>query len=353
MKTISLERRNPNLQKKETISPVPLIIKHGKLVRLVSYSTINFLTAVSVVFLIGNIIFSFKLFSSAVSIANHLGAYINMISSGDGHILPSLQAIPVLFFLIIDCALLYFTYKLFDVEKKPRINKILFILLMISLTLMFVILLLLIVIIKHIYGTHEEIHNGIIEAMNNYAGDSKFKKQIDMLQIEFQCCGSKKYVEWYNISWYDSSLVKSSNASDNSQGHTPFSCCAISSIFPCIHHNIENTGKAYLYTPELNLSISTDGCYSRIRYQKQEVGWGIVGNLCLYIMSQAALVISLRFVQTGHYENSRFDGHKQLYTVWLIGCYAGRKPENPETPKDNAVDKPPPQVPPVPPDLMQ
>lgn len=188
--------------------PVPLNIKCGKCVRLVSYSTIKCFTGISAVFLIGNIVFSFILFSSAVNITNHLGAYINMISMGDGHILPSLQAMPALFFLIIDFALIYFTYKLFDPEKKPGLNRIMYILLMISLVLIVIILLLLLVIIQHIYATNEELHDGIVQAMTNYASNSLYKKQVDRLQIEFQCCGSKKYDEWYNITWYDSSLSK-------------------------------------------------------------------------------------------------------------------------------------------------
>lgn len=188
--------------------PGPLNIKHGKIVRLVSYDTIKCLTVMSVIFLIGNIIFSFILFSSAVSIANHVGAYINMISKGDGHILPSLQALPVLLFLIIDCALVYFTYKLFDPKENPGLNLFVFILLMISLVLIIIILLLQFVIIQHIYSTNQAMHDGIIQAMTNYASNSLYKKHIDSLQIKFQCCGSKKYDEWYNITWYDASLVK-------------------------------------------------------------------------------------------------------------------------------------------------
>lgn len=56
------------------------------------------------------------------------------------------------------------------------------------------------------------------------------------------------------------------------------------SLFPCIHHSIETTGKAYLYTPEFNLSISTRGCYNILREQKQTVGWGIIGNLMIFFL---------------------------------------------------------------------
>lgn len=192
----------------EEAGDVALVIKHGKLVRVVSFKTIKFLTGVSAALLISNIIFSLKLFSSSVNITTYLGAYINMISKGDGHFLPSLQAIPVLFFLILDVALMYFVYKLFDPEVKPNLNRIMFVLIMVSLILILATLVLLFVIIGHIYGTHEKLHNGIIQAMSNYSSNSIYKSQIDRLQIEFQCCGSKKYDEWYNITWYDPSLSK-------------------------------------------------------------------------------------------------------------------------------------------------
>jgi hypothetical protein len=72
-------------------------------------------------------------------------------------------------------------------------------------------------------------------------------------------------------------------------GNTPFSCCSMKSLSPCVHHNIEITGKAYLYTPEFNLSVSTRGCYEMIRDKKKTIGWGIVGNLCLFLLLEVAL----------------------------------------------------------------
>ncbi|KAJ8945088.1 hypothetical protein NQ318_005268 [Aromia moschata] len=333
--------KSKKTEEKPTTSATPignLNIKFGKPVRQVSYGFIKFLAAITAVSLVCILIFSIKLFSSAVGIRNHLGHFINMVSSGDGEVLPSLQALPVLVFIFLDIGLVYVLYKVFSPKENAKMNWLLFLLLMISLGLIFFIIILLFVVISHIYGAHEELHNGIVEAMKIYSSNSMYKKQMDRLQIEFQCCGSKKYDEWYNITWYDTSLVKK-GATDNSQGNTPFSCCSISSIFPCIHHNIENTGKVYLYTPEVNLSISTHGCYSRLLEKKKEVGWGIIGNLLLYITLQGVLVICLRFLQTAHYETSKFEGHSRLYTIWLFGCYAGKKKQ----------EEAPPEPPPVPP----
>lgn len=339
-------------------SKSPVAVKFGKPLLQVSYGTIKCLTAMSVIFLVGNILLSLKLFLSAVSVKKRIGIFINMVSKGDGEILPMMQALPVLVFLSIDVACGFFLLKLFDVEKKKKINWFLFLCIVVSLVMIVITLVLVISIIAHIYHAHEGLHNGITEAMMNYSGNSVYKKQIDRLQIEFQCCGSKKYDEWYTITWYDKNLLKNSET-DNSEGNTPFSCCSMASIFPCIHHNIERTGKVYLYTPEQNLSISTRGCYGRLREKKQEIGWEIIGNLFLYIVLQIAMIICLRLLQTGHFVDSKFSGHSKLYTVWLIGCYTGKKESSTiptiheETEDESPVEESghPPEPPPVPEDL--
>nr|XP_023017754.1 photoreceptor outer segment membrane glycoprotein 2-like [Leptinotarsa decemlineata] len=322
--------------------PAKLVaVKCGRPEFDVTFRTIKLLTAMSLSLIILCILFSLKLFASSIGIRKHLGQYINMVSEGDGSKLPVLQAIPVLCFFLVDVAFVFFIFKIFDRKKQNKFNWFLYILLMMSVALICITFILLIVVLSHVYSENEGLHNGIVEAMNNYSGNSLYKKRIDRLQIEFQCCGSKKYDEWYNIKWYDTSLVKKA-ATDNTQGNTPFSCCSISSIFPCIHHNIETTGKAYLYTPEQNLSISTKGCYDGLRKKTKEVGWGIVGNLVLFIILQVALVICLRFLQTAHYAKNRFEGHSRLYTVWLFGCASAGK----------NLTVVPPEPPPVPEELM-
>lgn len=60
------------------------------------------------------------------------------------------------------------------------------------------------------------------------------------------------------------------------------------------------------------------------------------------------MVCFLRFIQTGHSENYRFEGRKCLYTVWLVGCYGGKKSE-----ADEGETAEPPEVPPVPAELME
>lgn len=110
-----------------------------------------------------------------------------------------------------------------------------------------------------------------------------------------------------------------------------------------------------MYTPEQNLSISTDGCYHKIRTKKQKIGWQIVGNLFFMQIWQVAIIICLRFLQTGHYVDSKFSGHSKMYTIWLIGMYAGKKKTVQTQEQEEMSERPiqPPEPPPVPPELKQ
>lgn len=331
----------------------PVRVAFGKPVCKVSFGSIKFITTVAITIFILNTFYCLHLFSSAIHIKNNLGNFINMISKRDGHILPSLQALPPLIFLILDMTFIVLVLKLFKTEKQRKLNWILFILIIVHIFFILITCILIIYVLSHSYSSHKELHNGITEAMKNYSSNSWYKVQIDRLQIEFNCCGSKKYDEWYSIPWYDEKLSKAKSI-DNSQGNTPFSCCSTTSMFPCIHHNIENTGRVYLYTPEQNLSISTEGCYHKIRERKQKIGWQIVGKLFLMLLVQVIILICARFLQTGHYVHSKFSGHSKFYTIWLIGIYAGKKSDG-QTKNEIADGKTsgPPEPPPVPPELKE
>ncbi|CAG9859532.1 unnamed protein product [Phyllotreta striolata] len=319
-------------------------IKNGKFVYDIKFGTVKFITAVTMVLIFINTIFSLSLFDSSIRIRSHLGYFINMVSNtAEGAKLPIFQSLPVLIFLIFDLIFLFALWKIFKRKKQRKYNWLLFVIIIAHLALIILTFILLFVIMGHIYGGHVYIHDGIMEAMKNYSSNSLFKKQIDSLQIEFQCCGSKKYDEWYNIQWYDASLIKKGHA-EKSNGNTPFSCCSMSSLSPCVHHNIENTGKGYLYTPEQNLSISTTGCHEKILTKTRQVGWKIIGNLLIFIVLQGVVLVGMRLLQTAHYASKfAFGGHNRVYTAWIFGRGVMKN--------SIAPDDGPPPVPPVPDEL--
>lgn len=187
---------------------LPISVKFGKPVIQVSFSTIKFFSGLGIILVIGSICFALRLFYSAVAIRNHLGYFLNIISKGEGNILPSLQALPVFIFLCINITIIVILSKMFERRKQPKLNWLMFLLIMVSLLLISIVLILLVAILSYSYKEHTQLHNGILEAMENYSTDSWYKEQIDRLQIEFQCCGSKKYDEWYSITWYDTNLAR-------------------------------------------------------------------------------------------------------------------------------------------------
>ncbi|XP_045479682.1 rod outer segment membrane protein 1-like [Harmonia axyridis] len=328
---------NPKVKKKSS----RLNIKFGKPILEVSYEFINILIWAFFLTAGVNIFYSGKLMYNAIYIRNHVGYYIDLISKRDGNVLPLLQALPSFIFLIINLFGLYLVLRIMSSrEKQPKTNWMLYFVVLLNLIMIGVGLILVIVVLIHSYGNHQGLHDGIKGAMKDYGSNEKVKSQIDRLQIDLQCCGSKKYDEWYDIKWYDSALI--AKGSKESKSQTPFSCCSMKSLSPCIHYDIEETGSVYTYTPEYNLSISTVGCFDMLKKRKQNVGWGIIGKLLLGLFLQALTTILVRFIQTGHFEKFKFEGRSRTYIIWLFGLYTGRNLKK---------VKEPPEPPPLPPEL--
>ncbi|XP_066249551.1 peripherin-2-like [Euwallacea similis] len=305
----------------------------------VTFKRIKTFVMLFVVLMVITVIFSMNLLYTSIAIRSHLGAFINIISNGDGEVLPFFLALPVFLFLCVNMVIVFYVYKIFSKKKSPGSNRILFILILIALGMVAITLVIIFATLKQLYDTNKCNEDGIIKAMEKYAVNSFYKKQIDRLQIDFQCCGSKKYHDWYNISWLEKAV--STNSSTPQTGRIPFSCCAIKSRFPCIHFDINSVGVNYIYSPEFNLSILETGCFAKTMEKKQQVETAIVGNLGFYVFLECLILVLVRFLQTGHSAESKFDSCKKNYVVWLLGSY---------TEKSQSTG--PPEPPPVPPELM-
>lgn len=185
-----------------------LIIRCGKPVFVVQYRTIKFITTITVLAILFTILYCLGIFVSAVKIKLNIGILINMISPNDGDVLPTLFAMPALLCLLLNVIALCMLRGAFKRKIRSWFNNLFYAFILVYLASLLVIIVVAITILTHVYGTHQKLHDGITDAMKNYSTDSQIKKQVDMMQIEFQCCGSKKYDEWYDIQWFDSSLVK-------------------------------------------------------------------------------------------------------------------------------------------------
>lgn len=130
-----------------------------------------------------------------------------MIST-DGNTLPVFLVIPGVLCLLTSVVCIYLLYKALNDTKQPLINTVMFILILVLLGIICIMLLMAVMALTYSYSAHESLHDGITEAMTNYSSNSQFKVRMDKLQIRLQCCGSKSFNEWYNITWYDTNLVK-------------------------------------------------------------------------------------------------------------------------------------------------
>lgn len=203
------EPASPRIQK--TTSKPDLVIKCGAPVLQTTFKKIKLIATCLTLLLIADICFSLRLFVSAVHIRRNIGYFINMITNRDGDVIPSLQAVPVLFFLLLNVAMFFFIYIVFDKIPRRLINHLMFVVVFLSFILLIVLFSVMIAVLVHVYGEHQALHDGITTAMNNYSTNLEYKMNMDLLQIEFQCCGSKTYDEWYAIKWCDSSLSQSSS----------------------------------------------------------------------------------------------------------------------------------------------
>ncbi|XP_061163223.1 peripherin-2-like [Saccostrea echinata] len=109
----------------------------------------------------------------------------------------------------------------------------------------------------------ESLNNGLFSVLKLYKKDLELKILIDKLQMEYLCCGSNNYEDWFKVSWVNEDFldvedenIKSKMQAGMYMGHdVPFSCCHIYTYRPCVHSNVTK-GTRSKYTPTLN----TRGC---------------------------------------------------------------------------------------------
>ncbi|XP_026866260.1 peripherin-2a [Electrophorus electricus] len=141
-------------------------------------------------------------------------------------------------------------------------------------------------------------------------GRCYMKRTVDLMQMEFHCCGNKNYKDWFEIQWisnryldFSSKKVKD-RINSNVDGQylvngVPFSCCNPSSPRPCIHYQVTNSSAHYSYdhhTEELN--IWKHGCREALvsYYGGLMNTIGVV--VLLVTVLQVGVMVGLQYVNT-------------------------------------------------------
>ncbi|XP_062859787.1 peripherin-2a [Trichomycterus rosablanca] len=141
-------------------------------------------------------------------------------------------------------------------------------------------------------------------------GRCYMKRTLDVLQIEFHCCGNNNYKDWFEIQWISNRYLDFSSKevkdriSSNVDGQylldgVPFSCCNPSSPRPCIHYQVTNNSAHYSYdyhTEELN--IWTRGCREALVSYYGGL-MNSIGVLALFVtMLEIGVMVGLQYVNT-------------------------------------------------------
>ncbi|NXF61645.1 PRPH2 protein, partial [Ciccaba nigrolineata] len=136
------------------------------------------------------------------------------------------------------------------------------------------------------------------------------KKTIDMLQIEFKCCGNNGFKDWFEIQWISNRYLDFSSKEvkdrikSNVDGRylvdgVPFSCCNPSSPRPCIQHQVTNNSAHYSYdyqTEELNLW--RHGCREALLHYYSSMMTSMGAVVLLVWLFEMSVTVGLRLLHT-------------------------------------------------------
>ncbi|XP_037551444.1 photoreceptor outer segment membrane glycoprotein 2 [Nematolebias whitei] len=169
------------------------------------------------------------------------------------------------------------------------------------------------------YSTHwelqESLNLGLTQAMRFYKdtdtpGRCFLKRTVDMLQIEFQCCGNHGYRDWFQIQWISNRYLDMSKKEvidrlrSNVEGKylmdgVPFSCCNLNSPRPCIQQQITNNSAHYNYEhqrEELNLWMK--GCCQALLDYYTHIMQSIGLTVLITWMFELSVLTGVRYLQT-------------------------------------------------------
>ncbi|XP_010877179.1 photoreceptor outer segment membrane glycoprotein 2 [Esox lucius] len=161
----------------------------------------------------------------------------------------------------------------------------------------------------------EALDQGLHNAMRYYKdtdtpGRCFLKRTVDLLQIQFHCCGNSNYRDWFQIQWISNRFLDMSNREvvgrlrSNVEGKylmdgVPFSCCNFNSPRPCIQHQITNNSAHFNYehqTEDLNLWSS--GCRQALLEHYSSIMQSIGFTVLIIWLFELWVLTGVRYLQT-------------------------------------------------------
>ncbi|XP_034050091.1 peripherin-2a [Thalassophryne amazonica] len=161
-------------------------------------------------------------------------------------------------------------------------------------------------------------------------GRCYMKRTLDLMQIEFRCCGNENYKDWFEIQWISNRYLDFSakevkdRIGSNVDGQylmdgVPFSCCNPSSPRPCIQYQMTNNSAHYSYdhyTEELNVWMR--GCRDALLAYYGGMMFSIGALVVLVTVLEVAVTVGLQYVNTSLSTLANPDDPESESEGWIL-----------------------------------
>ncbi|XP_026164036.1 photoreceptor outer segment membrane glycoprotein 2-like [Mastacembelus armatus] len=161
----------------------------------------------------------------------------------------------------------------------------------------------------------ESLFLGLRNAMRYYKdtdtpGRCYLKRTVDLLQIQFNCCGNSGYRDWFQVQWISNRYLDMTSSSvldhlrSNVEGKyltdgVPFSCCSTFSPRPCIQQQISNSSAHFNYDQQsLQLNLWRRGCRQALLDHYTGIMQSIGLTVLLIWLFELLVLTGVRYLQT-------------------------------------------------------
>ncbi|KAF1377090.1 hypothetical protein PFLUV_G00218320 [Perca fluviatilis] len=161
----------------------------------------------------------------------------------------------------------------------------------------------------------EALFLGLRNAMRYYKdtdtpGRCYLKKTLDLLQIQFQCCGNSGYRDWFQVQWVSSRYLDMTNSSvrDRLRSNVdrkylmdgvPFSCCSTASPRPCIQQRLSDRSAHFNFDRQSQqLNLWRRGCRPALMEHYTQILQSIGLTVLLIWLFELLVLTGVRYLQT-------------------------------------------------------
>ncbi|KAM8725331.1 photoreceptor outer segment membrane glycoprotein 2-like [Acanthopagrus schlegelii] len=181
----------------------------------------------------------------------------------------------------------------------------------------------------------DSLFAGLRNAMRYYKdtdtpGRCYLKRTVDLLQIQFQCCGNTGYRDWFQVQWISSRYLDMTSSSvvdrlrSNVDGRflmdsVPFSCCSTLSPRPCIQQQLSTSSAHFNYDQQSQqLNLWRRGCRQALMDHYTGIMQSIGLTVLLIWLFELLVLTGVRYLQTAMENVLRLGDPESESDGWIL-----------------------------------